>query len=385
MMETVKRHAFLLGLVAIVVVLGTALGLGAIFTAGRPAAAMKTRLQATSRRANEMLTSPIFTGKQVEKMAQEVDLRKKQYDDLLNYIRRLGAGRVPLVKDVFPQGNDIARHSFKAAYDTELKKFMDSLNAILPAPVPEREADRAGVAEENRKATMFADPKRSFFRPDWVDKQEAPDMALIRMGQENLWLQKNLVDIISGMNKEITKADKPPITEAPVKELIELRIGGDFAILAGAKMTAITGRYRPTSSKAHPAEKGEARAHTVSGRYSAPRFYQVLAFRLIVIVDQRYVGEMVRRLKDQETFITVEAWRLRPVPDSAFEKGHDFLASARQDYGKQAVVRLEVVGESLAFQLEGGRVTTVPEKKGPAAPGKATAKEGAKGAGAKAE
>lgn len=384
MIETLKRHAFLLGLAASVVVVGVAMGLGAYFLAVKPGAGLKARLQSTKRGTDQLQTGPVFTAKQVEMVSQEVGLGKKEYEDLLNYIRGLGAKRVPAVKDVFPQGNDIARHSFKAAYDGELKKFMDRLNAILPASIPEKEADRPDVLKANREATMYADPKRSFFRPDWVDKPEAPDMALIRMGQENLWLQEDLVAIISGMNEEITKTKKPPIADAPVKELIEIRIGGDHAALVGTKMPTTGGRYRPTAAataKAHPAEKGEARALSVSGHYSVPRFYQVLPFRLIVVVEQRYVGELVRRLKDRETFITVEAWRLKPMPDSAFEKGHDFLANLRQDYGREAVIRLEVVGESLAFQLEGGRVTTVPEKKAPAAAGKEAAKE----AGAKSE
>jgi hypothetical protein len=41
------------------------------------------------------------------------------------------------------------------------------------------------------------------------------------------------------------------------------------------------------------------------------------------------------------------------------------MAVSREDYGPYAIVRLEVVAESLAFQLEGGRATTVAEKKAP--------------------
>jgi hypothetical protein len=117
-------------------------------------------------------------------------------------------------------------------------------------------------------------------------------------------------------------------------------------------------------------EKAEAppRAPTLSGRWSQAGFYQVLPFRMVVVVESRYTGELIRRLKGTESFIGVEASRMRPVSDGSKE-----LMGPRKDYGtQQAIDRLEVVCESLVFQLEGGRVTTAPAK--PVAPAATKAK-----------
>jgi hypothetical protein len=338
-------------------------------------------LASTDRRAKDLLSGNVYNPKVVEKIGQDVTSRQKQHEDLVNYIRGLGASRAPLVKDVFPQGNDVARHTFKAAYDEQLKKFMTRLDAIKPAvAAPDNKAEQASIDEANRKHMMYADPKLSFFRPDWVDKAEAPDLTLIRNGQENLWLTEDIVaiiaqmngDVIKQMNEESVKANRgkvePVIANAPIKELIEIRIGGDFAALFGSKMAIISGRYRPTpasAAKTGVGGKAESRAPTLSGRYSQARFYQVLPFRLIVVADARWAGELVRRLRDRETFITVDAWRVKPITETTFERGKDLMAVSREDYGPYAIVRLEVVAESLAFQLEGGRATTVAEKKAP--------------------
>jgi len=382
-MEMLKRHAFLVILVGGVVVISAATIGTVYFLYVKPSTVTRRELLSTDRLTRELLTGNVFTPKQVETIGQDAGQRQQRHEELLNYVRGLGAKRAPLVKNLFPQGNDIARHSCKPAYDAQLATFMKRLGAIKPAGLPENKAEQTLVTEANRQAMMFADPKLSFFRPEWVDKQEAPDMTLVRFGQENLWLMEDIVEIIAAMNEDVVKQMneesvkanrgkvEPVIANAPIKELVEIRIGGDNAVLGGTKMTPIQGRYRPTAAAAVRTRTGEkaegGRAPTLSGRYSQPRFYQVLPFRLVVVADARYAGDLVRRLKGRETFITVEAWRLKPITEATFEKGKDLMAFSREDYGPHAVVHLEVVGESLAFQQEGGRATTVPEKKPAAA------------------
>jgi hypothetical protein len=84
----------------------------------------------------------------------------------------------------------------------------------------------------------------------------------------------------------------------------------------------------------------------------------------MVVVESRYAGELIRRLKGTESFITVDAFRMKPV----VEGSRDVMGPDRKAYGSQGIVRLEVVAESLVFQLEGGRVTTPPPAKPAAAP-----------------
>jgi len=315
----------------------------------------------------------------VAEMARQVDLRKKQYDEVLQFIRKAGAARKPLLEGVFPSTTDTGkRMSFKSKYDEALRGFMKRLGAV-PPPGADKEAART-----EGEGAMYVHPKLSFYRPDWVDRPEAPNMDLVRLGQENIWLMEDVVEIIAKMNEELRPSGRPrlAIADSPVKELDEIRISYDYATLSGSRMLSGAGRTMPPlpvsarseekadkadkAEKAETAEKAEAgpRAPTLAGRWSQPGFYEVLPFRLIVVVESRFAGELIRRLKGTESFITVDAFRMKPV----VEGSRDVMGPDRKTYGSQGVVRLEVVAESLVFQLEGGRVTTPPPAKPAAAP-----------------
>ncbi|MBE3135133.1 MAG: hypothetical protein IMZ55_16830 [Acidobacteria bacterium] len=189
-------------------------------------------------------------------------------------------------------------------------------------------------------------------------------MDTVRCSQEDLWLMEDLVEVIATMNEEIRKAKglKAVIADSPVKELIEIRIGSELALLPGTKMTTVAGRYRPayTPGARAAAPGAETGAPALSGRHSQIGFYLLLPWRMAVVIDARYAGELVRRLKGRESFLSVDAWRLTPINDATFERsGKDLLALSRDDYGTQGVAKLEVTGESMVFQLPGSRVTTV--------------------------
>jgi len=175
---------------------------------------------------------------------------------------------------------------------------------------------------------------------------------------------EDLEEIIATMNDETRKEKglKSVIADSPVKELIEIRIGSETAVLPGTKMTTVAGRYRPAYTPGARAATpvAEARAISLSGRHSKPGFYLLLPWRMAVVADARYAGELVRRLKGRESFLSADAWRLTPINDATFERaGKDLLALSRDDYGTQGVVKLEVTGESMVFQLPGSRITTV--------------------------
>jgi len=370
MLETLKRYAFLFALAGGVVVIGGA-GVALVYTLYvGPAAEIRQDLRSTRSRADTLLKGTIYSDNLVEQMKEQVAKRKKQYVELLDYIRHLGAQRKPLVEDLFPTSTETSlRHSFKAAYDARLKAYMETLNATVPMR-PEtrgrrRDADDAelqAAREEARKHTMYAHPTNSFFRPEWVGAQGAPSLTQCRYGQEDIWLMDDLVRILAKMNQEILdqKSSARPgeiksvIQHAPVKELVVIRIGGKYAILEDVKeMASTAGRYRP--------EKGgrqHERLPTLSGRRSDLGFYKVLPWRLGLVVEAKYAGELLRRLRGTESLLSVEAYRMQPITLASFQRADDLLAYRREDYGTAGVVRLQVVGESLIFQLEGGRVTT---------------------------
>lgn len=383
-MDLVKRHLFLVVLVAAVVVLSVGIGLAAWLMCTRPVAKDKSALAAAQQRAKAILGSPLYSPEVVAEMAKQVDLRKKQYDQILDYIRKLGAGRKVLVPNLFGVATDTSqqRHAFKGEYDAALARFMKTLEAIPP---PEKADDKTFRSEEPPEGWIYVHPKISFVRPDWVDKPEAPPLEAVRQGQENIWLMEDLVGILARMNQDVDAARRakakqegtPParhtLADSAVKELIEIKIGGDAASLPGSKMPLVPleqNRYvlAAVVPKATPGEKAEAaparlglagaRAPTLSGRWSQKGFYNVLPFRLVVVVESRYAGELIRRLKGTESFLTVNALRAKPVTEETILRGKDVIAESRRMYGTHGVVRLEVVGESLIFEFEGGRATT---------------------------
>jgi hypothetical protein len=382
MMETIKRHLFLVALGGGVAVIALAVGLVAYFGYVAPNAKLRRSYEMTQALATQLQQSPVFTAELVQAMAAQDELRKGQYADVINFIRNEGAARKPLVAGVFPTTTDSGKRlNFKNAYDPELRRFYKELGA-LPAPGSEK---TAVVAEE--EPAMYIHPKMSFFRPDWVDRSDAPSIDKVREGQENLWLMADLVGIMKKMNADLQPKGMPVrLANSAIKEIVEIKIGADFAALVGSRMAGGTGRYAPAAPTARkPDEKSEKkeaqepekveavpRAPTLSGRWSQPGFYQVLPFRMVVVVESRYSGEFIRRLKGTESFISVEAYRIRPVPANAKELMGQQTQTSRNEYGTQTLDRLEVVAESLLFQLDGGRVTTTSVK--PAAPPAAKSK-----------
>jgi len=376
MMDTIKRHLFLVALGAGVAVAALAISLIAYFGYGRPNDRVRASYKATLARAQTVRNSPIFTAELVTEMVRQVDLRDKEYEDLLGFIRKAGAARKPVVEGVFPSTTDTGKRlRFKSEYDLALARFMKRLGAV-PPPGAEKESARTEA-----EGAMYAHPKFSFYRPDWVDRPEAPNMELVRLGQENIWLMEDVVDMIARMNEDLRPKGRPrpTIADSPVKELDEFRIGYEYSMLSGSRMVGGAGRYLPPppapraeekTEKTETTEKAEKpevpKAPTLAGRWSQAGFYMVLPFRIIVIVESRYSGELVRRLKGTESFISVDAVRLKPV----VEGSRDVMGPRRDVYGSQGLVRLEVVAESLVFQLEGGRITTLPPAKPAAAPAK---------------
>jgi len=376
MMEIIKRHLFLAGLVGGVVVISLAVALTAYFFYMGPNARTEATLKSTLSQAKALEQGKLFSEELIKQMAGHVDSRKTQHEELLAYIKGLGAARKPLVENLFPTSTDInLRHSFKTAYDAAIASFVKRLGAGKPM-LPVRkgskgktEADSLAIAaakEAYRKFTLFAHPTQSFERPLWVEHEDAPSLDLVRAAQEDIWLMEDIVEIIAQVNADVLKAkqaaDKtiqPVVAHAPVKELAELRVGSPGATLPNSQMQSSAGeRYRPVSEAAGPAAQA-GRAPTLSGRYSKSGFFLVLPWRLTVVVESQYAGELIRRLKGRETFLTVEAWRMKPITDVSFDRMRTLMVDSRDDYGRDGIALLEVVGESMVFQLPGGRVTTL--------------------------
>jgi hypothetical protein len=354
MKELLKRHAFLLILGGGVVVLTAAIGLTVRFVYMAPSKEVARRLERAGRDAEELLSKPFYGQTLLEQIAREVEDRKARYGEIVDAIRQMGQARKPLVAGLFPVSTDVnLRHSFKAEYDAALSGLMARLQAVQPT-VPENLAEADRLAEERKfeKARMFAHAKESFARPGWVDQAEAPPLEACRQAQEDLWLMEDIVGVIAQVNAEA--GESATIRDVPIKELVEIRIGAASATLEGAR-SGSAGRYRSDAMGRTPGT-----APTLSGRYSRPEFYLVLPFRVVVVADSRKGEELLRRLKGTESFLSVDAWHLKPMMEQTVGASRRFLAKARETYGSRGVVLLEIVGEALVFQLPGGRVTNPP-------------------------
>lgn len=380
-METLKRHVFLVGLVAGVVVLLAIILLLSYTLSISPRETTRKELLFVQGQAKTLANNPVYTAKLVEELTApktgELAQRSAEYEGLINFIRDMGAGRKPIIAKLFPLSPDTnLRHQFKTAYQDKLKEFAATLKAIVPPAIIAR-ASSGGADSKKEPPPLPADgffvlihPTDTFPTPDWVTRPEPPALEQCREAQEDLWLMEDLVTCIAKMDNDLSglaPGAKPTIKKSAVKELVEIRIGAQSASLTGGRMSAMSGRFVPAASES----KGGARAPTISGRWSQPDtpvkppytklgMYKVLPWRLVVVVESRYSGELVRRLVGTESFLSVDATAERPIVEASFSGTHDWIAPDRASYGGEGVVRMEIVGESLVFQLEGGRITTLP-------------------------
>ncbi len=358
-MDFVKRHLFLLGLVAVVLVVSLAVVLLVQFGYRAKNQAFQRDLGQAERELKLMLSpgAPVYSKGLVEELADRVEMLRERHRNILDEIARMGAEREPLVEGLLPDSVRIEwRHQFKAEYRDGIQDLMARLNAVDPK-VPPEATDEAieEKIEQVRKATLFAD-ENSFIIRDWVNRPEAPPVEVCRLAQEDFWLMQDLVRIVAKFNADKLQRAEAVIRNAPVKELVEVRIGDQAAVLGNTTMRAGSTRYRRTDPRL-----GE-KAASLTGRISRPGYYLVLPWRMDVVARSNVAGELVGRLKGTESFLTVTAWKLLPITESSFATQTDLLASyveeKRRIYGPEGVVRLSIVGESLLFQLKDGRVTT---------------------------
>jgi hypothetical protein len=72
-METLKRHVFLVGLVAGVVVVSLGVILAVYFVYTRPGSTMRQQIRSTKQRAEALLAGQVYTPELVTEMARQVD------------------------------------------------------------------------------------------------------------------------------------------------------------------------------------------------------------------------------------------------------------------------------------------------------------------------
>ena len=140
MMETIKRHLFLVALGGGVAVVALTVCLVTYFVYVAPNTKLRKSYESTQDLATKMKQSPIYTAELIAELAKQDDLRKAQYADILNAIRKEGAARKPLVAGVFPTTTDSG------------KRLGPGGGAARGAPIVDRGTPRPAVRVGLRRA-----------------------------------------------------------------------------------------------------------------------------------------------------------------------------------------------------------------------------------------
>lgn len=384
-MEIVRRHAFWFAFGAIFLAL---LAVEAWFTLAwrGDAKVLEKSFKLSDSKLGKMALK--YNKPSIDGLKKASKAIKGENADIVDYIRQMGAERKPAVDQLFPspppKKADLQLGLMKDTYEDELQRLMNTLGAVDVE-------DEDTPAEELLKAGVFASLEESFHKPKWLEGMGLPTIVQAREGQENLWLTEDIVNAIKIVNDNFfgSKAGQgrpQTVANAPIKQLLGLRIGDGHASLKkgggarGKRYRRATGKRARASRTRHPKTKTPQpekvpEAESLTGHASENPLYNVLPFRLDVIADNELGGMLIRELAGGESFITIEAVSIEAVDRESIAKPRSDGLKVAKLYGSRGLVRLIIIGESLVFELPGGRVTTPPKKE--------KAKEGGPGGAAK--
>jgi len=318
--------------------------------------------------------------------------RQKEFEEAQKDLKMAGSWDV-LVPGIFPEYRESTQvYEFKNRYPARLAALMQTLNAGDPAQL---------VGGATIQVSMLAKPD-VFYTAPWIPernlKSKAEVMADLRNSQDDLWLQQDICLAIKRANDVFF--DSPDgqklgrtVAAAVVKELHEIGIGRQFdQVPAGGKgfsavyaansprfryvlggggpgpLGVATGGAGPSGSKTEFPEAGNVRAPTLTGHAGNNNGgrYRVLPFRIAVVADAGNYLELVRQLGGTRSFITVENVQYSIIPESeaGYRSNGVFVTQPRQRlevYGRRALAHVVITGESLIFEVPGGRPTLEPK------------------------
>lgn len=258
----------------------------------------------------------------------------------------------PLVADLFPDGTDAARRTFRDTYEQEMRKLMESLrsgqparardidfmeekirdeaysatglmsgdsepvgSANAPARTPANVLTRAGarldakarahlaVAQRIQCYAVGFDDTRAGklvssldFDVDMEDTGlvDAPEWEAVWRAQVGYWIQKDVVDAIAAVNNEAFAAATqvgvtPWVGIMPVKEVISIRVSQDYILPEAGEFG---GASPEGSEEALPPGTGE----TVFTRSESSPDFEVKQFTVKLVMDQRDIPRVVDRI-----------------------------------------------------------------------------------------
>jgi len=330
-------------------------------------------------------SEPYYNSKMAEYLERAAEYRTGQRKKVLKSQR--GQQDWPLlVKNILPTWPGDARvFEFKNLYRQKLQEFMRILSAV--------DVDDLGGGEIT--ATMFAKEER-FFAAQWIGETRLAGhdvvMEGLRQSQDDIYIQKDIVNAIRRTNDlyfEKLPENKRTVRNAVIKELVQIGIGRAYdtlptSIKPESREYAGEWRNRVVEDKDSSGPGGggfgsrqqtkapevtDTRAKSMTGHASNNNGekYNVLPFRLVVIVDAGNYHELLRQLGGTRSFFIIEQVRFKIIPEiessyKSFELAMVSDASSRlRYYGERPIGQLVLVGESLIFK-DTGRPTLKPEQ-----------------------
>jgi hypothetical protein len=153
--------------------------------------------------------------------------------------------------------------------------------------------------------------------------------------QMSLWIQRDIVEVIAAINDEsAARVPNPNVLNMPVNRIVGIRVG-EYVTKGAAAAPARTGRDR-TSAEGVPAPPEDPDG-VFTGRKPGS-LYDVVYFRVRVVLDSRDVQDFVTRVAEKNLYTPVE-FAMHEVERS--EDYRDYL------YGTDPVVELDVAYEAL--------------------------------------
>jgi hypothetical protein len=194
-------------------------------------------------------------------------------------------------------------------------------------------AARAAI-DRARRIRCYAGLDSFDVRPLYSASDE-PTLAEMWDAQMSLWIQRDIVEVIAAINDEsAARVPNPNVLNMPVKRIVGIRVG-EYVTKGAAAAPARTGRDR-TSAEGVPAPPEDPDG-VFTGRKPGS-LYDVVYFRVRVVLDSRDVQDFVTRVAEKNLYTPVE-FAMHEVERS--EDYRDYL------YGTDPVVELDVAYEAL--------------------------------------
>ena len=316
-------------------------------------------------------------------LADQVELESRQIKALFKQINQ----REFLVAGMFPGSED--PFGFKDEYRKAIRGFRDQ---TLKAGWP-HERPGGGKAKSPSEIGVYVESLDDLGVPEWVKASDAPDSQKCWFGQVSFWIQEDLVQLISDLNRASAKrvGQEPSVSNATVKHISYLEIEDSYYVsdtpssASGVPRTSTTARRggpRPGPGSFDPfgmpgrggfgqypipttaPRRGQRRRGKVPTKafteHSSNDQTDVLHFSFSVVIDSRYINEFLVLFSRKNLYTVLnislsrEDVQINKSDFASFDKTENFSPSrdAKVDlvYGTDPIIRLNIDAELLLLR-----------------------------------